>query len=160
MNPKTEQPASNDLPWWQAKPLDRMTTEEWEALCDGCARCCMNKLQDEQDSTVYYTDIACDLLEQGTCHCRAYECRAELMPDCVQLSPHNLEALYWMPPSCAYRLLHEGKDLPAWHYLLSDSRETVHTAKQSALGRFVYSNQVHEEEWESRVVEWPLQWKA
>lgn len=144
--------------WWKQKALADMSAQEWESLCDHCARCCLNKLEDEDDGTVYYTDVACDLLKADTCQCSDYAHRQTLVPDCVQLTPDNLEQLYWMPPSCAYRLLHEGKDLPSWHHLVSGSKETIHQRGESVIRRFVYSKEVDEESWQERIVEWPLDW--
>lgn len=147
------------LPWWKTKTLEQLSISEWESLCDHCAKCCLLKLEDEDDGVVYYTDVACDLLEAGTCRCSDYTQREVLMPDCVKLRPDNLQALYWMPPSCAYRLLHEGQDLPSWHHLVSGSLDTVHQQEQSVRGKFIYTKQCKEDEWEDRVVDWPLEWK-
>lgn len=146
--------------WWKQKALADMSMPEWESLCDHCAKCCLNKLEDEDDGTVYYTDVACDLLDAGTCQCSNYTQRQVLVPDCLRLTPDNLEQLYWMPPSCAYRLLHEGKDLPSWHHLVSGSKDSIKQAGESVAGRFVYSKNVDEDEWQDRIVEWPLEWKA
>ena len=143
-------------PWWQEKSLSEMNQEEWESLCDNCAKCCLNKLEDEDDGTVYYTDVACDLLDAGSCQCTDYANREKLVPDCLRLTVDNLDQLYWMPPGCAYRLLHEGKDLPPWHHLVSGSRKTIHEAGESVAGRFVYAKEVDENTWEERIVEWPL----
>ena len=147
-------------PWWQEKSLTDMSRTEWESLCDHCAKCCLNKLEDEDDGTVYYTDVACDLLDAGTCQCSDYANRETLVPDCLRLTPDNLDELYWMPPSCAYRLLHEGKDLPSWHHLVSGSKETIHEAGESIAGRFVYAKEVAEDTWEERIIEWPLDHKS
>lgn len=153
------EPRTRALPWWKQKTLAEMTPEEWESLCDGCAKCCLIKLEDEEDGTVYYTDIACDLLDGTTCQCKDYANRTTRVPECLQLNADNLEQLYWMPPSCAYRLLHEGKDLPPWHHLRSGDPQSIHRLQQSIHGRFVYAASVHEEHWEDRVVTWPLKKK-
>lgn len=150
---------SASLPWWKQKELTEFSNEEWESLCDHCAKCCLTKLEDEDDGTVYYTDIACNLLEGKTCRCSNYSKRQVLMPDCVRLTPQNLEQLYWMPPSCAYRLVYEGKDLPSWHHLVSGSKETIHAQGESIIGKFVFIKDVDEDEWEDRIVDWPLEWK-
>lgn len=149
----------DNQPWWQQKALSELTADEWESLCDHCAKCCLNKLEDEDDGTVYYTDVACNLLDGQTCRCSNYPNRQVLMPDCVRLTPQNLEQLYWMPPSCAYRLVYEGKDLPSWHHLVSGSKATIHQQGESIIGKFVFSKDVNEDEWEDRVVDWPLEWK-
>ena len=143
-------------PWWKEKALAEMNQEEWESLCDNCAKCCLNKLEDEDDGIVYYTDVACDLLNERSCQCGDYTNRERLVPDCLRLTTENLDQLYWMPPGCAYRLLHEGKDLPPWHHLVSGSRDTIHEVGESVRGRFVYAKEVDEDTWEERIVEWPL----
>ncbi|MFZ1388736.1 MAG: YcgN family cysteine cluster protein [Thiolinea sp.] len=148
-----------EQPWWKQKELTEFTNDEWESLCDHCAKCCLNKMEDEDDGTVYYTDIACNLLDGKTCRCSNYQERQILMPDCVRLTPQNLEGLYWMPPSCAYRLVYEGKDLPSWHHLVSGSKETIHAEGESIIGKFVFSKDIDEDEWEDRIVDWPLEWK-
>lgn len=150
---------SKDKPWWQQKPLTAMTPDEWESLCDHCAKCCLIKLEDADDGTVYYTDLACHLLDGTTCRCTSYAERNVQVPDCLHLTPDNLEQLYWMPPSCAYRLLHEGKDLPSWHHLRTGDKDSIHRLGQSVRGRFTYAKQVPEDEWEEHVVTWPLQRK-
>ena len=146
-------------PWWKQIPLAEMNETQWESLCDHCAKCCLIKLEDEEDSTVYYTDLACELLDGQTCQCTNYAQREVLVPDCLHLTPDNLEQLYWMPPSCAYRLLHEGKNLPSWHHLVSGDKDSIHRMKQSVHWRFTYVNKVGEEDWEERVVTWPLKLK-
>lgn len=145
-----------NLPWWEAIALTDMSREQWESLCDHCAKCCLIKLEDEDDGTVYYTDVACDLLECETCSCSDYANREVRVPDCLRLTPDNLEALYWMPPSCSYRLLHEGNPLPPWHHLITGDLNSIHEAGESVKGRFVYAARVKEDEWEEHVVEWPL----
>lgn len=150
---------TRDVPWWKAKPLAEMTLDEWESLCDHCAKCCLIKLEDEEDGTVYYTDVACDLLDGGTCQCKDYKNRETLVPDCLRLTPDNLDQLYWMPPSCAYRLLYEGKNLPTWHHLVSGDKDSIKRTKQSIAGRFVYAADVDEKHWEEHVVTWPLKRK-
>ncbi len=150
---------SRTVPWWKQKALQEMNREEWESLCDHCAKCCLIKLEDEEDATVYYTDIACDLLDGETCQCKDYANRAVSVPECLHLTPDNLEQLYWMPPSCAYRLLHEGKNLPSWHHLVSGDKQSIHRMKQSIKGRFTYAATVGEDQWEDRVVTWPLKRK-
>ena len=147
------------LQFWKKYPLAELNRAEWEALCDGCGLCCLIKLEDEEDSTVYYTDIACDLLDGQTCQCKDYANRTTLVPECLQLTPDNLENLYWMPPSCAYRLLYEGKPLPSWHHLISGDKQSIHRMKQSVIGRFVYAANVKEDDWEEHVVTWPLKRK-
>lgn len=117
-----------DPPFWKTKPLAAMTREEWEQLCDGCGRCCLNKLEDEDTGKFLYTRAACKLLDLGTCRCTDYANRAARVPDCVTLTPDNIGSLGWLPRTCAYRLLDEGKPLAWWHPLLSGRAETVREA--------------------------------
>ncbi|MEZ5449467.1 MAG: YcgN family cysteine cluster protein [Thiolinea sp.] len=140
-------------PWWKQKALADMSRDEWESLCDHCGKCCLNKLEDEDDGTVYYTDVVCDLLQAQTCQCGDYAHREQRVPDCLRLTPDNLEQLYWMPPSCAYRLLQEGEDLPDWHHLVCGDKARIHAVGASIAGRFVYNREVDEDQWEERIVE-------
>ncbi|MCB1378987.1 MAG: YcgN family cysteine cluster protein [Alphaproteobacteria bacterium] len=119
---------SDTPPFWKTKPLDQLTRAEWELLCDGCGRCCLNKLEDEDTGEFLYTRAACKLLDLGTCRCLDYENRSAAVPDCVTLTPANVRSLGWLPATCAYRLLDEGKSLPWWHPLVSGSADTVHEA--------------------------------
>lgn len=143
-------------PFWRAKRLEQMTRAEWESLCDGCAKCCLVKLEDEDTGELEYTDIACRLLDAETCRCSDYANRSERVPDCVTLTPKNLEDIDWMPPSCAYRLLKEGKDLPWWHPLVSGEYEAVRLAGMSVHGRFLFEDEADMEDLEGRIVSWPL----
>ena len=115
-------------PFWSGKRLDQLTSTQWEALCDGCGRCCLEKLKDPKTGKVQYTRVACWLLDLETCRCTDYEMRHALMPDCFQLSPENIGRLHWMPKTCAYRLVAENKALPAWHPLVSGDADSVHAA--------------------------------
>ena len=112
-------------PFWKTKSLAEMTREEWESLCDGCGRCCLNKLEDEDTGRFLYTRAACRLLDLQTCRCSDYENRQARVPDCVALTPENVGTLGWLPPTCAYRLLEEGQNLEWWHPLVSGRPETV-----------------------------------
>jgi uncharacterized cysteine cluster protein YcgN (CxxCxxCC family) len=114
-----------------------MTGEEWESLCDGCGKCCLHKLEDEEDGRILYTNVACRLLDLGSGRCSRYAERRRFVPDCIALSADNLEELTWLPSTCAYRLLAEGKTLPWWHPLVSGDPETVHRAGISVRGRVV-----------------------
>jgi uncharacterized cysteine cluster protein YcgN (CxxCxxCC family) len=118
--------------FWTEKSLQELTPEEWEALCDGCGRCCLHKLQDDETDEVFYTRVACRLLDLATCRCREYSERQRLIPDCMVLAPDQLEVLQWMPTRCAYRLLAEGKPLPSWHPLVSGHAGSVRAAGVSA----------------------------
>jgi uncharacterized cysteine cluster protein YcgN (CxxCxxCC family) len=141
-------------PFWKTKRLVEMSEAEWESLCDGCARCCLLKLEDIDTGEVAFTDVACRLLDTTTCRCRNYERRSEEVPDCVRLDARKLETISWLPPTCAYRLVAEGRDLYWWHPLVSGDPHTVHEAGISVRGRIVQELDVPESELEDRVVDW------
>ena len=144
-----------EKPFWQSVKLADMTAAQWEAVCDGCAKCCLVKLQDEDSGEIVFTDIVCNLLDQQTCRCTHYQERTKLVPDCVKLTKDNLDKIDFMPPSCAYRLLHEGKDLPQWHPLVSGRADSVVGAGMSVKGR-VIAEMAFDGDSEDRVVDWPL----
>ncbi|WP_395661600.1 YcgN family cysteine cluster protein [Aestuariivirga sp.] len=121
-------------PFWKTKTLPEMTREEWESLCDGCGRCCLNKLEDEDTGRFLYTRAACKLLDLESCRCTDYANRHARVPDCVALTPENVGSLGWLPATCAYRLLEEGKNLQWWHPLVSGRTETVTEAGIAVTG--------------------------
>ena len=142
-----------DTPYWRTKTLEEMTRAEWEALCDGCARCCLIKLEDDDTGEIAYTDIACRLLDIGTCRCTRYRRRLRLVPQCVELTPEEVRKFDWLPSTCAYRLVAEGRDLAWWHPLVSGDPETVHKAGISVRGRVVPERRGDDPE--DRIVTWP-----
>src|SRR3712207_103779 len=133
-------------PFWE-KPLSKLDRGEWEALCDGCGRCCLHKLEDEDSGELYPTNVACKLLDRRTGRCTDYRNRKRLVSDCVKLERGQLDALDWLPTTCAYRLRANGEPLPSWHHLISGSRETVHEAGQSTRGWTVSEVDAGELEW-------------
>ena len=145
------------VPFWH-KPLEELNKKEWESLCDGCGRCCLVKLEDEDTGEIHYTDIACKLFEAGTCRCADYRNRKQKVPDCVQLTPEAVRKLPWLPPTCGYRLVAEGKDLKWWHPLVSGRAETVHEAGISVRGRVGgFEQDIDFENWPDHVKAWPGQ---
>jgi len=142
-------------PFWQTKTLDEMTHEEWESLCDGCGRCCLNKLEDWDTGAIYWTNVACTLLDGTTCRCKNYEQRFDTVPDCVQLSPETVRTLKWLPPTCAYRLIREGRDLYWWHPLVSKDPQSVHDAGISVKDKTISEDGMEPEEFENYLVDWP-----
>ncbi len=147
------------VPFWRRKRLSEMTRAEWESLCDGCGRCCLNKLIDADTRRTLFTDVACRLLDCESCRCSDYAHRQARVKDCVRLTPRNVKRLAWLPPTCAYRLLANGQDLPWWHPLVSGSRETVHEAGVSVRGRVAATDrEVPDEELVHHIVRWPGRW--
>lgn len=124
----------HDAPFWRTKTLEQMTPAEWESLCDGCGRCCLNKLEDEDTGEIHLTRLACGLLDLGSCRCSDYENRRAKMPDCITIDAEKARTLSWLPPTCGYRLVAEGRDLEWWHPLVSGSPDTVHQAGISVRG--------------------------
>jgi uncharacterized cysteine cluster protein YcgN (CxxCxxCC family) len=140
-------------PFWQTKTLDEMTTEEWESLCDGCGRCCLHKLRDQDTEALSFTNVACRLLDTATCRCSNYADRFADVPDCIQLTPETLREVDWLPPSCAYRRIEEGRGLAPWHPLRSGTSKTVITSGASACGRIISERDAGM--LEDHVVDWP-----
>ena len=144
-----------NAPFWKTKSLAELNDSEWESLCDGCGRCCLVKLEDEDDGTIYFTDIGCRLLDSASCRCGDYANRTARVHDCVRLTADNLAELNWLPPTCAYRLVAAGRDLYWWHPLVSGDADTVHAAGISVRGRTISEIGLSDAELEDHVVEWP-----
>ena len=132
--------------FWKTKTLRQMSSSEWEALCDGCGKCCLIKLIDDLTDDLHYTTVACKLLDCDSCRCGDYNNRKKLVEDCVILSPRLVEELHWLPSTCAYRLIYEGKDLYWWHPLVSGNPNTVHEAGISVKGRAISEREVKDAE--------------
>ena len=146
--------ADEPLPYWATKRLDEMTPTEWESLCDGCGRCCLLKLEDDDDGTIHLTRLACALLDIGSCRCSDYANRQERMSDCIAITPEKVDQIKWLPATCGYRRVAEGRGLAWWHPLVSGTPETVHQAgvsvrnlarsetgiRQSAFYRYIISD--------------------
>lgn len=148
--------AANPVPFWRTKTLEAMTKTEWESLCDGCGRCCLVKLEDEDTGAIHLTDVGCMLLDARTCRCRDYRRRQAKVPDCVKLTPEAVRSLSWLPGTCAYRRLAEGRGLPGWHPLVTGDPDSVHRAGISVRGRvFASEEDVGLDEMIERIVPWP-----
>lgn len=130
------------VPFWRRKTLTEMTRGEWESLCDGCAKCCLFKLEDEDTGEIHQTNVCCQLLDLDTCRCTRYGERSKLVPSCVTLEPHHLDEFDWLPTTCAYRLLHEGEDLPDWHPLVSGDPNSVAESGHSIRERCIPETEV------------------
>lgn len=142
-------------PFWETTSLKDMTRKQWESLCDGCALCCLHKLEDEDTEEVYYTDVHCRYMDTANCNCTVYLERQEKVPNCVWLTPDQASEFHWLPDSCAYRVLAEGRKLADWHPLISGDLNSVHEAGVSIKGKGVADDQVAEEDWEDHII-----WKA
>jgi uncharacterized protein len=113
------------MAFWRTKKLNEMTHEEWESLCDGCGKCCLHKLEDEDTGKVHFTNVACRLLDLKTCRCSSYASRTGLVPDCIDLKGFEIAGYSGLPSTCAYRLIAEGEDLPSWHPLVTGKTNSV-----------------------------------
>ncbi len=140
--------------FWKEYALTEMNQAEWEALCDGCGLCCLVKLEDEDTSEVSYTKVSCKLLNCKTAQCSDYPNRLQHVPDCIQLTYEGLQQIQWLPSSCAYRRLNEGKKLPSWHYLNTGTRSSVIHAKKSVAGRCISEADIDPDEIDEYIVRW------
>jgi uncharacterized cysteine cluster protein YcgN (CxxCxxCC family) len=156
--------------FWETKSLEQMTIEEWEAVCDGCAKCCLNKFIDDEDEEaegptdyinpdeqIHFTNIACRYLDSHKCACTVYEKRTVLVPDCVKLTQDNLKDIFFMPNSCSYRRLHEGRGLPSWHPLLNNGKKSLmHKKQMSVRNKTISEDMVDMEKFEDYIVTWAI----
>ena len=142
-----------EQPFWKTKTLEAMSRDEWESLCDGCGRCCLHKLRDDVTDALAFTNVSCRLLDTHSCQCSDYPHRRRRVPDCVSLTPSLVRAIDWLPPSCGYRRLAEGKDLAWWHPLVSGDPNTVHEAGISVRDRAI--SEKFAGALEQHIVDWP-----
>jgi uncharacterized cysteine cluster protein YcgN (CxxCxxCC family) len=147
-------PTSSDetVPFWRRKNLEELNAREWESLCDGCGQCCMLKIDDEDEKERHFTRLACKLLDLGSCRCSRYKTRHRYVPDCVRLDVEAVRKFDWLPETCGYRLMAEGRDLYWWHPLVSGDPETVHQAGVSVRGHAISETRVTEEEYLEHIV--------
>lgn len=157
--------------FWETKSLEEMTQQEWESLCDGCAKCCLHKFIDDEsveshaptdhinaNEQIHYTNIVCSYLNTKKCECTQYARRTELVPDCVKLTKDNLKDIFFMPTSCAYRRLHEGRGLPSWHPLLNKGKKhAMHASGMSVRNKTVFETDVDLNDFEDYIAIWPLE---
>ncbi len=139
-------------PFWETKSLDEMTTEEWESLCDRCGKCCLHKLEDEDTGEIFFTSVVCELSNLEDCSCSEYQKRCTLVPECLDLKQHDFSEYNWLPATCAYRLLVDGKPLPSWHPLITGTFESVHEAGVSIRSYAMKESQV--DNLEEHIIEW------
>lgn len=138
--------------FWQKNPLEKLEPGQWEALCDGCAKCCLHRLEDEETRDIYFTNVCCRYLDQSSCRCTDYPSRSRNVPDCVQVTPLVLRDPYWLPATCAYRLLAEGAQLPWWHPLISGDPQTVIDSGNSVAGRVI--SELDADRLDQHLVDW------
>lgn len=143
----------NNKPFWERKSFTEFNASEWEAVCDGCARCCLNKIEDEDSGELFYTNVACYLLTEQ-CHCSDYTHRTSRVPDCLQLTPTNVPTINWLPKTCAYRRLAEGRGLAAWHPLVSGDAHSVHEAGVSIQNKYILENYIYPDDLPNFIVDW------
>lgn len=144
----------NSRAFWETKTLEQMSQPEWESLCDGCARCCLHKLEDEDSGEVFYTAVVCRYLDQETCVCGDYENRHKNVPNCVELTPERTVEFKWLPTTCAYRRLSEGRGLADWHPLVAGNRDMMKAAGIPVTGKVLDERYVHPDDFETQIISW------
>lgn len=143
-----------DKPFWETVTLREMTDQQWESLCDGCGKCCVLKLEDSDTNAIYYTDVSCQLLCTKSAQCTDYANRKQLVPDCVILTAENLDTVHWMPESCAYRRLHEGRPLPDWHPLLTGNKQAMIAAHHCVANQVTSETEIAEDDMPDHLYDW------
>ena len=140
--------------FWQTKTLEQMSSHEWEQLCDGCAKCCLVKLEDSETGEIEHTNVTCQLLDIETCRCSMYKDRHSVVSDCISLDRDNIRSLNWLPETCSYRLISEGKTLPSWHHLVSGDMNTLHEYGASLRGWVISERDVRDEDIQDHIIQW------
>ena len=143
--------------FWEEKTLSQMSQSEWESLCDGCGKCCLNKIIDDDTEELYFTNVSCKLLHTKSCKCKKYDQRFKLVKDCVKVSLDDIDQFHWLPANCAYRLLVEDKPLPVWHPLLTGSQSAMHKGGFSVRGKIISEEKVHPDDLEDYIAIWPAE---
>lgn len=143
------------MPFWEEKSLEQLNDKEWEALCDGCGRCCLIKLEDEDTGEIFTSDVHCNLFDSATCACGDYKNRQAKVPDCIKLTPQNVTELKWIPTTCAYRRIAEGKGLAWWHPLVCGNTEEIEKVGVSVYGRTFAEQDIKPEQWVEHAADWP-----
>jgi len=140
-------------PFWKRLALSELSKEQWESLCDGCGKCCLHKLQDEETDELLFTSISCEFLNTGTCRCGVYQDRNTYVPDCLNLDASMLEDVSsWLPETCAYRILYQGGELPAWHHLVCEDTQVIHIQQASVRDKVISEKYVDEDDWQDYVL--------
>jgi len=146
---------NKNKPFWQDKSLLEMSHDEWESICDGCAKCCLTQLQDEETDLLVFTDVACNLLDDETCQCTSYDQRSTKVPSCITMNRDNVhEVAEFAPPTCSYRLLLAGEDLPDWHHLNTESKTSIHESGNSVRHRVRFERDIDPEDIQEYVIDW------
>lgn len=143
--------------FWEEKTLSQMSKPEWESLCDGCGKCCLTKIINDDTEELFFTNVSCKLLHTKSCQCKKYDQRFKLVNDCVKVSLDDIDQFHWLPANCAYRLLVEEKPLPVWHPLLTGSQSAMHKGGFSVRGKIISEEKVHPDDLEDYIALWPAE---